>query len=810
MKSDGSIIIDTKIVDGGMEKGFDIIRNEMQSVGITAKQVGNQIALSFSNFDVSKPIANAAARVRTLEQQLAATTTEFNLAVADDDDTVAERLGNKRIALYDRLAAARQKLAIEISAAANRQAAAESAAAAKAAASEQAAASKKVSAARTMFASVTKAGKKFATRLSGILSSALVFSALYAGLRKVTEYFGKALKSNAQFTQSFSKLKASLLTAFQPIYEFVLPAIISLMNILSKFVQVIGHIFAMLGRKSDQQISKNAKALYKQANATEAVGKASRKAKKDIARFDQINKLSGDDSQASASAETSTPDFSEFDTESYKSKIDELTTYVSLATLVLGAILAFSGVNIPLGISLLALGAVGLGTEIATNWSAVKDALQGSAGMIISLLSGAFLVLGAILAFSGANIPLGIGLMAVGAVGLATAIAANWETIKNKLKGPIGGIVALISGATLALGAVLAFSGANIPLGIALMAVGAAGLVTTVAVNWETIKENLRGPVGGVVAIVSGALLALGAILAFTGVALPLGIGLMAAGTIGLAATASLNWDTIKEKLRGPVGGVVAIVSTALLALGAVLAFTGVGLPLGIALMAIGAAGLATTASLNWDIVKSKIKTVLASILSILSGAAIVLGVLMCLSGAGLGIGLALIFAGVAGSIAAWKLDDNPITRFVKNIANSIISLVNMVIDAVNGLFHIRFNGLKIGDAQIIPKINTRLLNIPKIPLLAEGAVIPPNREFMAVLGDQRHGTNIEAPLSTIQEAVANVMNENISAMMAGFEALLEENRQLRQVVEGIEVGDATIGEAVNRYNRKMAVVRGG
>ena len=133
-----------------------------------------------------------------------------------------------------------------------------------------------------------------------------------------------------------------------------------------------------------------------------------------------------------------------------------------------------------------------------------------------------------------------------------------------------------------------------------------------------------------------------------------------------------------------------------------------------------------------------------------------------------------------------------------------------MVIDAVNGLFHIRFNGLKIGDAQIIPKINTRLLNIPKIPLLAEGAVIPPNREFMAVLGDQRHGTNIEAPLSTIQEAVANVMNENISAMMAGFEALLEENRQLRQVVEGIEVGDATIGEAVNRYNRKMAVVRGG
>ena len=95
------------------------------------------------------------------------------------------------------------------------------------------------------------------------------------------------------------------------------------------------------------------------------------------------------------------------------------------------------------------------------------------------------------------------------------------------------------------------------------------------------------------------------------------------------------------------------------------------------------------------------------------------------------------------------------------------------------------------------------------IPYLASGAVIPPNAPFMAVLGDQRNGTNIEAPLSTIQEAVALVMEGQMSAMMAGFEALLEENRLLRNVVEGIEVGDTTIGQAADRYNRKMSVVRG-
>jgi len=45
------------------------------------------------------------------------------------------------------------------------------------------------------------------------------------------------------------------------------------------------------------------------------------------------------------------------------------------------------------------------------------------------------------------------------------------------------------------------------------------------------------------------------------------------------------------------------------------------------------------------------------------------------------------------------------------------------------------------------------------IPALAKGAVIPPNREFMAVLGEQKSGTNVEAPLKTIEQAVENVLS---------------------------------------------------
>ena len=96
------------------------------------------------------------------------------------------------------------------------------------------------------------------------------------------------------------------------------------------------------------------------------------------------------------------------------------------------------------------------------------------------------------------------------------------------------------------------------------------------------------------------------------------------------------------------------------------------------------------------------------------------------------------------------------------------------------------------------------------VPFLAKGAVIPPNAPFMAVLGDQRRGTNVEAPLSTIQEAVAAVFSDQVDGMMAGFEALLEENRRLRQVVENIDMGDTTIGQAANRYQQKVAIMKGG
>ena len=93
-----------------------------------------------------------------------------------------------------------------------------------------------------------------------------------------------------------------------------------------------------------------------------------------------------------------------------------------------------------------------------------------------------------------------------------------------------------------------------------------------------------------------------------------------------------------------------------------------------------------------------------------------------------------------------------------------------------------------------------------KIPKLAQGAVLPPNQPFLSVVGDQRNGTNIEAPLDTIRQAVAEVMNENLEGMMAGFEAVVQaiQNKDM-----SVRIGDRDIAQANDRYQQRLNTMRG-
>ena len=233
-----------------------------------------------------------------------------------------------------------------------------------------------------------------------------------------------------------------------------------------------------------------------------------------------------------------------------ESTLTKVGAVVSAAALAVGAILAFSGANVPLGIGLMVAGAVTMGSAIALNTNALSDDVKRVVAVITGVVSLALLAVGAVLAFSGANVPLGIALLAGGALAISTVIVPNWNTMSDAMAGPIGLVTGIVGAATLALGAVLAFSGANVPLGIGLMLAGAGGLAAAIVPNWNTINKSLQGTVGAITGIISGALLVLGAILLFTGAGVPLGMGLMVAGAAGLGSTIAVNWDFLLGKIK--------------------------------------------------------------------------------------------------------------------------------------------------------------------------------------------------------------------------------------------------------------------
>ena len=481
-----------------------------------------------------------------------------------------------------------------------------------------------------------------------------------------------------------------------------------------------------------------------------------------------------------------------------------ITGVVGGFLLALGAIMAFSGANLPLGIALMALGGASLVSAAVINWHNSDRHLTDALTTLTGVLAGASLAVGAMLAFTGVATGLGIALMAVGAVTLVSAAALNWNSIPDALASPLSRVGLLVSGATLALGAILAFSGC-MPLGIALMAIGATSLVSVMALNWNGLSDEIQNVIAIITTVVSVAFLAIGAALAFSGANVPLGLALLAAGAVTMGTAIMPNWNDLSDNVQQKISMITTVVGGALLAVGAILALSGVALPLGLGLMAAGALSLGAVATLNWDFVVNSIKKVVSVITGILSGALIVLGVLLCLSGAGVGLGLAVLAAGLSLSYAAWTLDDNPITRFVRQMANSIIGLVNGVIDAINDMFHIQFNGLSVMGITLIPAFDIRLVDIPHIPFFEDGGF--PNEgqlfiareagaEMVGAMGRRTAVANNDQIVEGISAGVS-VANDGVIAAIYALLNVVEEKDM------SVVIGDNEIGHSYDRYKEK-------
>ena len=147
-----------------------------------------------------------------------------------------------------------------------------------------------------------------------------------------------------------------------------------------------------------------------------------------------------------------------------------------------------------------------------------------------------------------------------------------------------------------------------------------------------------------------------------------------------------------------------------------------------------------------------------------------------------LGDGISNMFSGMWVSITTvwsqakdWfkKHVTEPIKKAFDNMWSGIKKIINFMLSGVENFINGVINALNIfiggiedigrGIATITGSDYNGItrLNTVSLPRLAQGAVIPPNKEFMAILGDQKSGVNIETPLDTMIEAFKTALNEN-------------------------------------------------
>ena len=298
------------------------------------------------------------------------------------------------------------------------------------------------------------------------------------------------------------------------------------------------------------------------------------------------------------------------------------------------------------------------------------------------------------------------------AVMLIAAGLALWK-ISSSLPGVLGTILQKLGGILIAVG------------GLILLWESLSDAWNN-GVNWK----NLLGSLAGTAALAGGLALSFGKVGA--------GIGLIIAGA-AMIITAFKDICDNGANLQNTLMLIAGIVATGL----GFFFLTGSVVPLVIAgIAAIIAAILNITGNLE-EFAKNLKENILGGIIQFIKG----------------------VFAG------DWESAWEGIKKVFKGIWNSIViiveSAINFIIKGLNWLIS-KINTIQFTVPSWVPGVGGKSIGVHlsplsevRIPRLATGAVIPPNREFMAVLGDQKSGTNIETPLATMVDAFKQAMAES-------------------------------------------------
>ena len=777
MAADGSIIIDTRVNTKGAE-------SDLKALQAKAKSTAQQIAAldkSYNSGVIKK--SQLAEDLRQARTEAAATARELSRLniILDAQRNAGLVPAQEDIQRSDRLAATleKQKARIqEISAEYRKQGKllqtiqAQHSALSERLVQEQQAVKRaeqsyqkqKQNNSAASITSASTAIQKFGTRLGGIVSGALLFNVISSALTKMVGWFGSAMQSSDAFRQSLANLQGAASVAAAPLVQTLGSALSYVINLLATGISYLARFISLLTGKSLSAMKSAAKGMNSYGSAASGAAKDTEKATRSLAGFDEITRLDAPQNNTSGSGAGSTApnyDFVDQTGAGFASLMDRVQDFWS----------AFKEALAP---------------SIAA-WSAAWEQIKATALAVWPQIQAAANGL-----WTNALQPL-----------LSYLVGTFWPGVINAVSQAFAPMV-----------------GGTVSTAIQVFAdyfVWACGI-------WTDAINNILQPALEVLLQIWQDMMA-GIQNAWNTYGQPIMDGVVAAFRNLETIFSTLYYTVVEPILSNLIDLLQKLWNEHLKQLWDDL------------LLLLGSVGNATLdywnnvlfPLINWLIstfgpVFSDVFNAVAGIVETAVGLmadaidiilVVLRGLLDFLSAVFRGDWSAAWDAIAETALAVW----DRIKSGIKSAVNGIIGFINGMIQAVvNGLNRVidAINPLSFDVPDWVPGIGGSSLGFdfshitaPQIPYLAQGAVIPPNREFMAVLGDQSHGTNVEAPLATIQEAVATVMQDYQDGNLAALGQVLATLREILSAIYGINIGDEVIGQAAARYQTRQSIITG-
>lgn len=571
---------------------------------------------------------------------------------------------------------------------------------------------------------VSEQFKKFTKRIAGLAKRVFIFTMITKALRTMRKMLLSTIGADKQMSTSLAQIRGNLISAFAPIYNYILPAIRTLLAWLAKLTAIVSVFINSLFGKTASQADASAKALYNQASATEAAGDAADKAKKQLSGLDEMNRWESNDSSGGGGGGGSSGIAPRFDLSDQvdAGKIGKIAAVVRELSPYVAAVAA-------------GFAAWKIGKKFLGNLSKAKQLALAVAGAVLMAINVVDMlknginfdnltgyIIGAAAAVTGLGLAFGVlgGAITAIVAGLALLGVAIRDVVKNGFNNKN---LTAITVALLAIGGAIAIiTGMWIPL---LVAAVAAAVVWIVA-KWTSIKEWISKTISSIDAAFEQHLANLEA-----GVAAVVDwvIEKWAAVKDWFSKTISSIDAAFEQHLANVEAGAAAAVDWVIEKWTAVKDwFSGLW------------EKVASGAVAAWNGIKSAFKSVPEWFQSKFRDAWQKVKDVFSTGGR--------IWSGIKEGIEST----------FRTVVNAIIRGMNTIIavpfNKINSMLNTIRNAHFLGISPFQNMWGVNPLPVPQIPMLARGAVIPANRQFLAVLGDQRNGNNLEAPESLLRQIV--------------------------------------------------------